>query len=194
MIFIDNAIRLLAVALIAFRLLYWMYEEYSATQTRTAVTKLSIMSLFWRLFTSAFHVFLIFQLFGLRILPYQNALSNRLLGIFMIILATAISYIARKQMGANWSHAAEYQIREGQQLVTGGIYGYIRHPIYLGFVLTGLGVQFMMGSYLLLLFMIVLPWIAYWQSKREEKILIAKFGKTYEEYKKNTYMFLPYLL
>lgn len=194
MIFLDSALRYTAILLIGARIAYWMYEEYMTQQSKPSGVPFNILSLVIRLATSAFHVFLVFQLLGVAILPYDNLLSSRLLGISLVMLATFIYYIARKQLGTNWSHAAEYQIKQSHTLVTTGIYSYIRHPIYLAFLLSGLGVQFIVGSYLLLLFSIVLPWIVYWQAKSEENLLLKHFGKTYSEYQKKTFLFLPYIL
>lgn len=194
MIFFDNAIRLLAAALIASRIVYWIIEEYKLNNQKTPSITLSISSILKRLAISALHIFLIFQLFGLEIMSYQNAVSNTLLGISMIIMATGIGIFARRQLGDNWSHAAEYQIKRDHKLITTGIYAYIRHPIYLGLILTCLGVQLIVGSYLILLAMVVIPWICYFQSKKEETLLLRHFGKEYEAYQKRTYLFLPYLL
>ena len=194
MIFLDSALRYTGILLIAARIAYWMYEEYQTQQSRPTIYKTSIRALLMRLMTSAFNVFLIFQLLGLQILPYDNLLSSRLLGICMIILSTILFYLARIELGANWSHASDYQIKKKHTLVTSGLYAYIRHPIYLAFLLSGLGVQFIVGSYLLLLLSIVLPWILYWQAKAEEKILAAHFGDAYTEYRKKTFLFLPFIL
>ena len=194
MIFIDQPLRILALALLIGRFIYWTYEEYRSYKEKPASQSFSIMILLKRFVVILCHLLLCLQLIGLTLLPYQNSLSNKLLGIVFIIMATIISYVARRELGNNWAPAAAYQIKKDQQLVTSGIYSYIRHPIYLGVVLTFLGVELIVGSYLVLLFMIIVPWVAYIQSKKEEKILIEHFGQQYKEYQKKTFLFLPYLL
>jgi len=80
------------------------------------------------------------------------------------------------------------------QLVTSGVYGYIRHPLYLSVFLLGTGVMLKdMGKFQLILGFINL--IAVWVTASiEENEMISKFGNEYREYMKKTKMFIPYVL
>jgi protein-S-isoprenylcysteine O-methyltransferase Ste14 len=79
-------------------------------------------------------------------------------------------------------------------LVRSGIYGYIRHPLYLSIFLLGTGVMLKdTGTVQLILGVINL--IAVWiTASIEEKEMIAKFGDEYREYMKQTRMFIPFIL
>jgi protein-S-isoprenylcysteine O-methyltransferase Ste14 len=80
------------------------------------------------------------------------------------------------------------------QLVTSGVYGYIRHPLYLSVFLLGTGVMLKdMGKIQLLLGManLVAVWIT---ATIEENEMITKFGNEYKEYMKKTKMFIPFVL
>jgi protein-S-isoprenylcysteine O-methyltransferase Ste14 len=79
-------------------------------------------------------------------------------------------------------------------LVRSGIYGYIRHPLYLSIFLLGTGivlkdpgpVQLVLGAINL---------IAVWVTARiEEMEMVEKFGDEYRTYMKDTKMFIPFIV
>ncbi len=82
-------------------------------------------------------------------------------------------------------------IQPGHQLVTTGIYGVIRHPSYLGILVTGLGwaLAFRSGVGLLLAAAILPPLFA--RIDAEERLLRAHFGKDYEDYCARVSRFIP---
>jgi len=79
------------------------------------------------------------------------------------------------------------------QLVTSGIYHFIRHPLYLSIFLLGTGImlkdpgrpQLMLGAINLA--------AVYITARIEEKEMIAKFGEEYRSYMKTTKMFFPHI-
>ena len=84
------------------------------------------------------------------------------------------------------------RIKENK-LVTSGVYRYVRNPIYSSFLFVFSGIIILNKNYLLL----ILPFV-YWLSitlvmkKTEEKWLINKFKKEYENYCKSTNRCLPF--
>ena len=79
-------------------------------------------------------------------------------------------------------------------LVRSGIYGYIRHPLYLSIFLFGTGVvlkdprptQLVLGAINL---------IAVWFTSRiEEREMVEKFGDEYRIYMNETKMFIPFIV
>jgi protein-S-isoprenylcysteine O-methyltransferase Ste14 len=78
------------------------------------------------------------------------------------------------------------------QLVTKGIYAYIRHPQYTGFLLITLGMMFEWLTLPLLLMWPILIWIYYRLAKKEEADMEAEFGQAYRDYKAHTRMFIPF--
>jgi protein-S-isoprenylcysteine O-methyltransferase Ste14 len=79
-------------------------------------------------------------------------------------------------------------------LVRSGIYGYIRHPLYLSVFLLGTGVMLKNpGPEQLVLGAINL--VALWITARiEEGEMVEKFGDEYRIYMKETKMFIPYIV
>jgi protein-S-isoprenylcysteine O-methyltransferase Ste14 len=79
-------------------------------------------------------------------------------------------------------------------LVKSGIYGLIRHPLYLSLFLLGAGVMMKDPQRLALLFGLVNFIGVYFTARIEEKEMIEKFGDAYREYMKETKMFIPYVV
>jgi len=82
-------------------------------------------------------------------------------------------------------------IQSGHTLVTTGIYRIIRHPSYLGLLLTALGwaFGFRSGVGLLLLALLLPPLLA--RIHAEERLLEMRFGDEYRAYAKRTSRLLP---
>lgn len=103
-----------------------------------------------------------------------------LLGILLIVLGW------REIYKRYWSRD------EGKgELVTNGIYGYIRHPQYTGFMLITMGMIFEWATLPLLLMWPLLAIIYYRLAKKEETDMETEFGRKYVEYRGRTGMFLP---
>ncbi|KAF1086197.1 Isoprenylcysteine carboxyl methyltransferase (ICMT) family protein [Sporotomaculum syntrophicum] len=77
------------------------------------------------------------------------------------------------------------------RLVTGGIYAYIRHPQYTGFLLITLGMIFEWATIPLLIMWPILVVLYYRLAKKEEQYMEEEFGPEYIKYKSKTGMFLP---
>ena len=68
-------------------------------------------------------------------------------------------------------------------LVTSGIYAWLRHPMYTGFAMTMLGLDTLLGSAsgTLTTFFAFLPSMV-WRARLEERALARHFGQTWESY------------
>ena len=82
-------------------------------------------------------------------------------------------------------------IQPGHTLVTGGIYGVIRHPSYLGLLVNSLGwsLAFRSGVGVLLTALLLPPLLA--RIRAEERLLRAQFGDEYEAYCARTSRLIP---
>jgi len=82
-------------------------------------------------------------------------------------------------------------IQPGHRLVTGGIYGVIRHPSYLGAVLNALGwgLAFRSGVGVVLAALLVPPLLA--RIRAEERLLRSQFGNEYDAYRARTSRLIP---
>jgi protein-S-isoprenylcysteine O-methyltransferase Ste14 len=84
-------------------------------------------------------------------------------------------------------------IQEGHTLVTDGIYGLVRNPSYLGFVLMSLGWGLAFNAWVgvLLTVLMIPPLVARMDS--EERLLASEFGADYEAFRARTWRLLPWV-
>jgi protein-S-isoprenylcysteine O-methyltransferase Ste14 len=89
----------------------------------------------------------------------------------------------------------EYWSKEDEtgRLVTEGIYSYIRHPQYTGFILMTLGLLIHWATIPLLVMWPLLVIQYYRLAKKEEKEMLSQFGEEYKEYMEKVPMFFPRL-
>lgn len=83
--------------------------------------------------------------------------------------------------------------RAKNQLVTTGIYSYVRHPQYLGFLLITLGMNVLWVTFSTLLLWPVLAFLYYRLAKEEDKQMEEEFGEEFLKYKNNVPTFIPKL-
>lgn len=81
--------------------------------------------------------------------------------------------------------------RSKGQLVTTGIYGHVRHPQYLGFLLLTLGMNVLWIAISTLLLWPILAILYYRLAKEEDKELEERFGEEYLNYKRVVPMLIP---
>jgi protein-S-isoprenylcysteine O-methyltransferase Ste14 len=110
-------------------------------------------------------------IFHLFILPMSNMII--LIGILLIIFG--------------WRGI----FRAKGQLVTVGIYGHVRHPQYLGFLLITFGMNVQWITIPTLLLWPILVILYYCLAKEEDKKMEDRFGEEYRKYKHLVPMFIP---
>ncbi|KAI9723370.1 MAG: hypothetical protein M1812_001254 [Candelaria pacifica] len=124
------------------------------------------------------------------------SLHNPLIGfgLVMLIIGQATRSIAMAQAGTNFNHSIQMKKSKEHELVTSGIYAYLRHPSYFGFFWWGLGTQVVMGN--------VVGFIAYagvlWmffnrRIQKEEQLLVNFFGDEYVKYRQRTRVGIPFI-
>ncbi|MFQ5867329.1 MAG: methyltransferase family protein [bacterium] len=92
-------------------------------------------------------------------------------------------------MGVGWRKI--YKAMRENQLVTDGLYKYIRHPQYSGLILITTGMLIQWPTILTILMWPILL-LAYWHlAKVEEREMEKRFGQQYLNYKRETGMFFP---
>jgi len=100
------------------------------------------------------------------------------LGTILLILNFYIKILAQRQIGVIPT------LKTKAKLVTTGIYGIVRHPLYLSNALLAIGMAVLLKSMFALLcsipyLLLFLPIIYF-----EEKNLLEKYGQDYKEYKR----------
>ena len=78
------------------------------------------------------------------------------------------------------------------ELITDGIYAYIRHPQYTGFLLITLGMLLDWATLPMLIMWPIMAVLYYRLARREEREMEAEFGPSYRQYMQRTSMFLPW--
>ncbi|KQV24406.1 methyltransferase [Rhizobium sp. Root1203] len=97
-----------------------------------------------------------------------------------------------KALGRNWSITLE--IREKHELVSGGPYALIRHPMYTSFLLMGLGQAFLLSNWVVgLAGVIGFAILFFLRVDKEERMMLELFGPQYRAYMDRTKRIIPYL-
>lgn len=84
-------------------------------------------------------------------------------------------------------------IQENHQLITTGIYSQIRHPIYLGAVLSLIGFVLVFPTLLGFIFVVIYSMLLTHRMAQEERLMLKHFGSVYEEYSSKSYRLIPHI-
>jgi protein-S-isoprenylcysteine O-methyltransferase Ste14 len=107
----------------------------------------------------------------------------RWIGLTLSLIGLTGVILARSTLGRSFSIAAK-----ATELVTTGIYSRIRNPIYVSSVtfILGLIVMIRRAAWLALLLIIIIP-MQIIRARREARVLEAKFGNAYRQYRSRTW-------
>jgi protein-S-isoprenylcysteine O-methyltransferase Ste14 len=108
----------------------------------------------------------------------------RWIGLGMGLIGLGGVIVARYTLGRSFSVAAR-----ATELVTRGIYSRIRNPIYVSGMVFLVGLLLMWGRFYpwLLLVLVALVAMQIIRARREARVLEAKFGDAYREYRARTW-------
>lgn len=110
--------------------------------------------------------------------------------LISMILGYAVAFIGLGLFVSGWRPI--HRARQDEQLVTDGLYAYVRHPQYTGLFLAlfGEGIIHWPTLFSVGLFpFIVLTFT--WLARREERKMLDQFGEDYRTYRYRTPMFVP---
>jgi protein-S-isoprenylcysteine O-methyltransferase Ste14 len=113
------------------------------------------------------------------------------MGVALTACGCAFAIWARIFIGANWSGSV--QVKVGHELMRGGPYRFVRHPIYTGLLVAMLGTAMVQDRASSLAGLVLLVAGFYVKSRIEEKFMRKTFGAEYEEYARGTGGLLPRL-
>ena len=111
-------------------------------------------------------------------------------GAAVMVLALWLFWRSHADLGKNWSITLE--VRKGHELVRGGVYRRVRHPMYAAIFLFGLAQGLMLPN-----------WLAGWSAfvgfgvmylvrvPREEEMMLETFGQEYRSYMARTGRLFP---
>ncbi len=112
-------------------------------------------------------------------------------GFVLALLGIAFAVWARIQIGRNWG--VPMSLRENHELVTGGPYAIVRHPIYTGLFFALFGSAFFYQSPVMLLVTAIFAIYYIFAARREERTMLEQFPDQYPAYRSRTKMLIPFI-
>jgi protein-S-isoprenylcysteine O-methyltransferase Ste14 len=104
----------------------------------------------------------------------------------------SIRLIAIKTLNTHFTYAVK--ILDNHQLITSGIYKYIRHPSYSGQLLIILGSGIAFSNYVSIVIIFIPFFLAVlYRISIEETVLMNYFTDAYLEYRKKTKLLIPWV-
>jgi protein-S-isoprenylcysteine O-methyltransferase Ste14 len=146
---------------------------------------------------------LVLLLLGGFILPVIYAATNWLdfanytlpawagwLGVLILAAGLLVFWRAHADLGLNWSPSLE--IREKHELITAGIYGVIRHPMYASQWLVAVAQPLLLQNWIagLLNVLVFIPFY-FLRVRAEEQLMMETFGDQYEVYRRRVGGVIP---
>jgi protein-S-isoprenylcysteine O-methyltransferase Ste14 len=166
--------------------LYWLVAAFSMTRARVAWSR----ELRIRVVIVAAAILLswlgAFRAHGVHSDPLGAAI-----GVLLFVVGLGFAIWARVRLGRNWG--TPMMQKEKPQLVTGGPYRLVRHPIYSGILTAGTGTAIAL-SWLWLSAVLLAGVYFVYSARIEERYLTDRFPLEYPAYKRSTKMLLPHIL
>ena len=170
--------------------LYWLVASF---KTRATEKKESPASRYPIIFLMVLGYYCLFggnnpiALLHQRFVPLTESVV--VLGGLLTWLGIGLTVWARYYLGENWS--ARVTIKVGHELIRTGPYSHLRHPIYTGLLLASVGTGIAFGELRGLLGVCFVLAAFTIKAKKEENMLIARFGPKFEEHRQHTGFLLP---
>jgi protein-S-isoprenylcysteine O-methyltransferase Ste14 len=127
----------------------------------------------------------------LAILLLPHTITLNLIIVILLIAGLTVAITARHTLARNWSGAVA--LKADHELITTGLYQYVRHPIYTGMLLMILGTALSVATIGAAIgFLIILVGVLL-KLKQEEALLTKHFAQDYLSYKKRTRTLIPFI-
>ncbi len=114
-------------------------------------------------------------------------------GIVLFALAIWLLWRSHHDLGKNWTVIPA--LRNGHELITGGVYKYMRHPMYSAHLLWAIA-QIMILHNWIAGYSFLIAQVPFYivRIKNEEAMMLEQFGAAYKTYKEKTGRLIPKLL
>ena len=107
-----------------------------------------------------------------------------------MVIALWLFWRSHADLGMNWSVSLE--LREGHELVTHGVYRFIRHPMHAAIWLWSVGQGMLLANWLAGWSVVPVFAAMYWlRTPREEDLMCQMFGDQYRTYMRTTGRIVP---
>lgn len=116
------------------------------------------------------------------------------LGLVMVVFGETLRKVAMMTAKSNFTHLVQFKKRENHVLVTSGIYGWCRHPAYVGWFWWSIGTQLILCNPICFICYLAASWKFFkeriWD---EEASLLSFFGEEYINYQRRVGTGLPFI-
>jgi protein-S-isoprenylcysteine O-methyltransferase Ste14 len=141
-------------------------------------------------------VLVVFAIVLFRVGAFRNSGDNAdqwldAVGLALFALGLSFAVWARIHIGRNWGTPMTQKI--DPELVTSGPYRLVRHPIYSGILLAGIGTASALSRLWLLAFALTAIYFVH-AATVEERYLAEQFPDDYPPYRRSTKMLVPFVL
>lgn len=186
--------RLYLLAGLVLHKVVWISMKRRARSGGVAVRKVASLHVqIARLLKLAILILIAVQVFLPDVLPIlDDPLVLRVLGGTIYSIGMIVAVLGRVQLGGNWSDIEVGRVGEQHQVVSHGVYGYLRHPIYVGDLLVLLGLQLALNSWGVLAVAAMAPPVLV-RAIQEERVLHDVLPG-YQEYVRRTKRFIPFIV
>jgi len=114
------------------------------------------------------------------------------LGVLVCVFGLFVTIWARRMLVGNWS--SDVTFKQGHELVRSGPYRFVRHPIYTGLLVMGLGSAIVIGRLHCFLAIAVVGIGCWIKLKQEERLLLRHFPDAYPAYQNQVKALVPFVL
>jgi protein-S-isoprenylcysteine O-methyltransferase Ste14 len=121
----------------------------------------------------------------------SSTLPARLVVDLLAVSGLVVLFWARIILGGNWSGAVT--LKQDHELVQHGPYAYVRHPIYGGFFLLGLGTAVYYGTLGGFVLLVLCCLGLALKARQEERLMTEHFADRYPAYKARVKAFVPFV-
>jgi protein-S-isoprenylcysteine O-methyltransferase Ste14 len=184
---------LTGIAILACWVCVVLYWNISARSAKAAAEKQNFVGRLARVpVWLGFLLFIAAWVYPLGTVAMRRTVFSNLAGVAICALGSVVAIWSRKALGAEWSQDVE--LKQGHKLIKAGPYSLMRHPIYTGHLLMGLGTA--IASESLLGFAGLICFVVGFGIKlnQEEQLLLRSFPDEYPAYKERVKALIPYVL
>jgi protein-S-isoprenylcysteine O-methyltransferase Ste14 len=190
-----------ALAILMIVVVSWFFYRYLAPKTwhewaGAGVVQAFIIALYAEMYGFPLTIYLLSRFFGIDRTGLNASLWSTLLGIgemgmmISMLLGYALIFLGIGIFFQGWRQV--HRARQTNQLVTDGLYRFVRHPQYTGLFIAifGEGVVHWPTLISVVLFPVIVFAYVMLARKEEQKVL-AEFGEEYRIYQREVPMFIP---
>jgi protein-S-isoprenylcysteine O-methyltransferase Ste14 len=111
-------------------------------------------------------------------------------GIVFLMLGLWLFHRSHADLGTNWSISLD--VREKHQLITHGVYRWVRHPMYLALLIYSIGQVLAVPNWVAgPSYGVAMVILFAFRVGPEERMMFKEFGEQYEAYRRSTKRLIP---